>query len=277
MAQIANHEVINAKETVEELISQSTKAPVKLVYGAKKTHDELKSESEDLESFRLDLLRQYAETDEEGQVVRKTGENGEELSEAKFDGDDALQEFQQSLAEIYSDTVEIDAHTVNINEVGDYNAPAEWGKNLGFMFDGFETRGETLRGGQIQASTDSVESILGIGREGVTPPPMPLKFSGALYRVYDELLEEQNEIERRRFELLQKHAETGEDGGIVTEEGSNDAKFPDDEAEKEFHEELNELYNEQFDIQASLVELDYTDGVEINPRHTIILDWMFTD
>jgi|APHM01.1.fsa_nt_gi hypothetical protein len=276
MAEIANHEVISAKETVEQLISQSTVAPVKLVYAAKKTHDELKEESDDLEDFRIELLQQYAETGEEGQILRKTDEDGEELSEAKFPDDEALQQFQQNLTKIYSDTVEIDAHTVDINEVGDFEAPAEWGKNLRFMFDGIENRTEVLRGGQVQASTDSVESILHIGRDSEAPP-MPLKFSAALYETYDSLLENQREIEKRRFELLQEYAKTGDEGGIVTEEESNDAEFPDEEAEEEFHEELNELYNESFDIDAHLVELDYTDGVEIHPRHTIILDWMFTD
>lgn len=276
MAEIANHEVLDAKDTVEQLISQSTKAPVKLVYGAKKTHEDLSDEADSLEEFRLDLLKQYAETGEDGQILRKTNEEGEEISEAKFEDDEDLREFQESLAEIYSDTVEIDAHTVSINEVGSYEAPAEWGNNLSFMFEGFESRVESLRGGQVQASTDSVESILKIGRDE-TPSKMPLKFSSALYKTYDSLIENQKKIEQRRFELLQQYAETGEDGGIVTEEGSSDAKFPDEEAETEFHEELNELYNEKFDIQSYLVELQYTDGVEIHPRHTIILDWMFTD
>lgn len=276
MAEIANHEVLDAKDTVEQLISQSTKAPVKLVYGAKKTHEDLSDEADSLEEFRLDLLKQYAETGEDGQILRKTNEEGEEISEAKFEDDEDLREFQESLAEIYSDTVEIDAHTVNINEVGSYEAPAEWGNNLSFMFEGFESRVESLRGGQVQASTDSVESILKIGRDEA-PSKMPLKFSSALYKTYDSLIENQKKIEQRRFELLQKYAKTGEDGGIVTEENSSDARFPDEEAETEFHEELNELYNEKFDIQSYLVELQYTDGVEIHPRHTIILDWMFTD
>jgi hypothetical protein len=276
MAKIANHKVLSAKDTVEQLISQSTKAPVKLVYGAKKTHDELSSEADDLEEFRIDLLKQYAETDEDGNVVRQTDEDGNPLQEAKFESDEDLMEFQEKLSDIYADEVSIDAHTVSVNEVGSYRAPAEWGKNLNFMLEGFDTRTESLRGGEVQASTDSMETILGIGNDGENPT-LPLKFSAGLYRTYKDLLEAQEEIERRRFELLQEHAETDDAGRIVTENETSDAKFESDEAEEEFHEKLNEVYNEQFEVEANLIEIDYTDGVEIHPRHTIILDWMLTD
>lgn len=275
MAKIPNHQVLSAKEKVEDLISQSSKAPVKLVYGAKKTHGELSDEADDLEDFRVDLLQEYAKTDEEGNVVRQTGEDGQPLQEAEFESDEDLQEFQQKLSEIYSDEVEIDVHNVNINEVGGFVAPAEWGQDLDFLFEGFDTRSESLRGGEVQASTDSIESILGI--ESGENPELPLKFSSGLYKTYENLLDHQQEIEQRRFDLLQEYAKTDEDGRIKTEEETNDALFPDEESEDDFHEELNEVYNEQFDVEANLVEIDYTDGVEIHPRHTIILDWMLTD
>lgn len=276
MTKIPNHQVISAKETVESLISRSGKAPVKLVYGAKKTHDDLSDEASELEDFRMQLLRQHAKTDEEGNVVRKTGEDGQPLQEAEFESGEDLQNFQQELQEIYSEEVEIDVHNVNVNKVGEYVAPADWGDDLGFMLEGFDTQAEKLRGGEVQASTDSIEKILGIGDENESQE-LPLKFSTALHRTYDSLLENQKEIEQHRFELLQEHAETDQNGRIVTEEGTADAKFPDEEAEETFQEELNEVYNEEYEVEATLVEVDYTDGVEIHPRHTIILDWMLTD
>lgn len=276
MTQIPNHQIIDAKESIEELLSDSKKAPVKLVYTARKNHELISEEADDLEQFRVELLSDFAKTDEEGNVVRKVTEDGDPTDKADFESEEDLQEFRERLSEIYADEAQLDTRTVDINSVGEYVAPASWGRNLDFMFEGFETRDEKLRGGEVQASTDSIETILGIKEDIDESPPLPLKFSAALYKTYQELAQAQTKIEQSRFELLAKYAEKNEDGVVKTKEGSSRAAFPDDESEELFHEELNDVYNDHYDVKASLVEIDYTEGVDLHPRHTIILDWMLT-
>jgi len=277
MSQIPNHQILDAKTDIEELLSDSRKAPVKLVYAAKKNHDLISEEAEDLESFRVELLSDFAKTDEEGNIIRQMGENGEPTEQAEFESQESLQEFQERLSEIYSDEADLDVRTVDIDSVGEYVAPASWGKNLDFMFEGFETEEEELRGGEVQASTDSIENILGMKADTEKEPTLPLKFSSALYRTYKSLAEAQTQIEESRFELLAKYAEKDEEGVVKTKSGSSRAEFPDEESEERFHEELNDVYNEHYDVEASMVEIGYTDGVDIHPRHVIILDYLLVD
>jgi len=274
MAEVPNFQILNAKETLEGLLSQKKEAPVKLAYAAKKTHGEVNDEAEELEEFRMELLKDFAETDEEGNVKQQTDEDGEPTGQAQFESEGAKTDFQERLNEIYSDSTTIDAHTVDINDVGEFEAPASWAKNLDFMIEGFDVETVELQGGQVQASVDSVESILGLN-EG-EDPKLPLKFSAGLFQSYSSLAEAQAEIENRRLELLEEYAEKDGDSIATTEDGTR-AKFPDDEAEESFQEELNEVYNEDFEIDAHLVEIGYTDGVNVHPRHAIILDWMLTD
>lgn len=277
MAEIPNHQIVDAKEDLERLLSDSRKAPVKLVYASKKNHRKISEEAEELEDFRMELLTEYAKTGEEGHVVQKTDEDGNPTGEAEFESDEKLREFRERLSEIWSETVDIDIHSVHINQVGDYVAPANWGQNLDFMFEGFENAEVELQGGKVQASADSIETILGMKDGMEETPELPLKFSAALFQTYQDLVRAQREIETRRFELLSEYAEKDEEGNIVTREDTNNAKFPDEETQSEFREKLNEVYDEDFTIDATLVEVDYTDGVELHPRHTIILDWMLTD
>lgn len=272
MAEIPNHQIVEAQENLERILNDSRKAPVKLVYAAKKNHEKVSEEAESLEEFRMDLLEDYAETDEQGQVQQKTDEEGNPIGEAKFKSDEDLEEFQERLNEIWQESANIDVHSVNVNKVGDYMAPAQWGSNLDFMIEGFDEEHTTLRGSEVQASVNSIESILSGDEEA-----LPMKFSSALFRTYQELLEVQQDIEQRRFELLSEYASRDEDGNIKTRQGTQDAAFEDVEAEETFQEELSEVYNEEFEVTASLVEVDYLDEVELHPRHTIILDWMLTD
>lgn len=272
---IPNFQILNAKETLEALLSQKKDAPVKLAYAAKKTHSEVSEEAEQLEEFRMDLLKDFAETDEEGNVKQQTDDEGEPLGRAKFESDEAMQEFQERLNEIYSDESSVDVHTVDIGDVGEYEVPADWANNIDFMIEGFETESKELKGGEIQASIDSIETILGINEEEMSR--LQLKFASALFRNYEALADIQQDIEKSRMELLSEYAETDEEGNVKTREDAPRAKFKSEEDQESFQEELNEVYNEDFEFDASLVELDYTDGIEIHPRHTIILDWMLTD
>lgn len=276
MAEIPNHQIVDAKQNVEQILNQTRDAPVKLVYAAKKNHDTLSDEAEDLEEFRMDLLRDYAETDENGRVQQRTDEEGEPTGEAKFASDEDMEEFQNRLNEIWSETANLDVYSVNIDKVGEYKAPAEWGQNLNFMLEGFDSIEETLRGSEIQANVNSIESVLNVGQQGESRR-LPLKFSGALFETYENLIEKQVDIEQRRFDLLDEYAEKDEDGAIETQDGSLNAAFPDEESEEAFQEELNEIYNEEFEVEGRKVEIDYLDDVELHPRHTIIFDWMLTD
>lgn len=275
MSEVPNFQILNAKETLEALLSQKKEAPVKLAYAAKKTHGKVNEEAEELEEFRMELLKDFAETDEEGNVKQQTDDDGNPTGQAQFESEEAKVDFQNRLNEIYSDTVSIDAHTVNIDDVGEFHAPASWAKNLDFMFDGFEVETVELQGGQVQASVDSVESVLGLN-EREEDPVLPLKFAAGLFQSYSSLAEAQAEIENRRLELLEEHAEKDGDSIATTEDGTR-AKFPDENSEEAFQEELNEVYNQDFEIDAHLVEVEYTDGVNVHPRHAIILDWMLTD
>lgn len=272
MAEIVNHQIVDAKENLELILNDSRKAPVKLVYAAKKNHEDISEEAESLENFRMDLLKDHAETDENGNVVQKKDEDGEPTGEAKFKSEEEIEEFQDRLNEIWTDTVDLDVHSVDVDRVGEYTAPAGWGSTLDFMLEGFDEEETTLRGSEIQASVDSIESILSEdGQE------LPIKFSSALFRTYQNLLDVQRDIEERRFDLLQEHAAKDEDGNVAVEEGTQNASFDSEEEEEKFQEALSEIYNENFDVEASVVEIDYLDGVELHPRHTIILDWMLTE
>jgi hypothetical protein len=273
MAEIPNHQIVDAQANLERILNDSRKAPVKLVYAAKKNHQKVSEEAKQLEEFRMDLLKDYAETDENGQVQQKTDENGEPTGEAKFKSDEDLEEFQRRLNEIWQETADIDVHSVNIDKVGNYMAPSSWGSTLDFMLDGFNETTETLRGSEVQASVNSIESILNVEEE----IDFPIKFSSALFRTYKNLIKIQQDIEKRRFELLSEHAERNEEGNIKTRQGTQDAMFEDPEAEEEFQNSLSEIYNEEFEVEASLVEIDYLDDVELHPRHTIILDFLFTE
>jgi len=276
MVEIPNHQIVDAKDNVEQILSQTRNAPVKLVYAAKKNHDTLSDEAEDLEEFRMDLLRDYAETDENGQVQQREDEEGNPTGEAKFASDEDMEEFQNRLNEIWSETADLDVYSVDIDKVGGYLAPAEWGQNLSFMLEGFEEVEETLRGSEIQANVNSIESVLNIQQEGESRK-LPLKFSAALFEIYEDLIQKQVDIEQRRFDLLDEYAEKDEDGQIKTQEGTLNAQFPDEESEKEFQEKLNEVYNEEFEVSGRKVELDLLEGVELHPRHTIIFDWILSD
>jgi hypothetical protein len=274
MAEIPNHQIVDAQTNLEQILNDSRKAPVKLVYAAKKNHQKVSEEAEQLEEFRMDLLKDYAETDESGQVQQKTDEEGEPTGEAKFKSEEDLEEFQERLNEIWQESADIDVHSVNIDKVGDYNAPPNWGSTLDFMLEGFEETTETLRGSEIQASVNSIESILNAEE---SEEELPLKFSSSLLRTYRNLLEVQQDIEQRRFELLSEHAARDEEGNIKTRQGTQDAMFENPEAEEEFQEALSEIYNEEFEVDASVVEIDYLDDVELHPRHTIILDYLFVE
>lgn len=278
MAEIPNHQIVDAKENVEQILSQSRDVPVKLAYAAKKNLDTLSDEAEDLEEFRMNLLQEYAETDEQGGLVQKTDEDGNPTGEAKFKSDEDMNEFQERLGEIWSDTVDLDVYSVDIDKVGHYRAPSEWGQNLDFMLEGFDTTGAELRGSQIQANVNSIEDVLNIGEEGGKSKHLPIKFSSALFRTYEEIIQKQAEIERGRFELLDEYAEKNEEGNIKTaSNNSANAKFPDGESEEQFQEELSEIYNREFEVEGTTVEVDLLDDVELHPRHTIIFDWILTD
>jgi hypothetical protein len=272
MAEIPNHQIVDAKDNLELILNDSRKAPVKLVYAAKKNHGKISDEAEELEEFRMQLLQDHAETDEQGNVVQQKDEDGEPTGEAKFKSEEELQSFQERLNEIWSSSVDIDVHSVDVDRVGAYTAPAGWGSTLDFMLEGFSEETETLRGSEVQASVDSIESIL--TEEDQT---LPLKFSSALFRTYQNLLNVQEKIEERRFDLLNEYAAKDDDGNIVVEDGTQNATFESDEDEENFQESLSEIYNEEFEVDASLVEIDYLDEVELHPRHTIILDWMLTE
>jgi len=171
----------------------------------------------------------------------------------------------------------LDIYSVDIENVGSYVAPVDWGQNLSFMLENFETVEDTLRGSEVQANVNSIESILSLKENESQKRQFPIKFSTALFRTYGNLIEIQAEIEQRRFDLLDEYAEKDEDGRIKTQKGSANAEFPDEESEKEFQEKLNEIYNEEFEVEGTLVEIDYLDDVELHPRHTIIFDWMLTE
>lgn len=276
MTEIPNHQVVDAKETLEKILAQKKDVPVKLAYAANKNHDVLSDEAEDLEEFRMELLSDYAETTEEGQIAQRKDEDGNPTGEAKFKSEEDMQSFQERLNEIWSDSVDLDIYSVDIENVGSYVAPVDWGQNLSFMLKNFETVEDTLRGSEVQANVNSIESILNLKDES-QKRQFPIKFSTALFRTYGNLIEIQAEIEQRRFDLLDEYAEKDEDGQIQTQKGSANAKFPDEESEKEFQEKLNEIYNEEFEVEGTLVEIDYLDDVELHPRHTIIFDWMLTE
>lgn len=276
MTEIPNHQVVDAKETLEKILAQKKDVPVKLAYAANKNHDVLSDEAEDLENFRMDLLSDYAETTEEGQIAQRKDEDGNPTGEAKFKSEEDMQSFQERLNEIWSDSVDLDIYSVDIENVGSYVAPVDWGQNLNFMLENFETVEDTLRGSEVQANVNSIESILSLKDES-QKRQFPIKFSTALFRTYGNLIEIQAEIEQRRFDLLDEQAEKDENGQIQTQKGSANAKFPDEESEKEFQEKLNEIYNEEFEVEGTLVEIDYLDDVELHPRHTIIFDWMLTE
>lgn len=276
MTEIPNHQVVDAKETLEKILAQKKDVPVKLAYAANKNHDVLSDEAEDLENFRMDLLSDYAETTEEGQIAQRKDEDGNPTGEAKFKSEEDMQSFQERLNEIWSDSVDLDIYSVDIENVGSYVAPVDWGQNLNFMLENFETVEDTLRGSEVQANVNSIESILSLKDES-QKRQFPIKFSTALFRTYGNLIEIQAEIEQRRFDLLDEYAEKDENGQIQTQKGSANAKFPDEESEKEFQEKLNEIYNEEFEVEGTLVEIDYLDDVELHPRHTIIFDWMLTE
>ncbi len=276
MTEIPNHQVVDAKETLEKILAQKKDVPVKLAYAANKNHDVLSDEAEDLEEFRMELLSDYAETTEEGQIAQRKDEDGNPTGEAKFKSEEDMQSFQERLNEIWSDSVDLDIYSVDIENVGSYVAPVDWGQNLSFMLENFETVEDTLRGSEVQANVNSIESILSFKDES-QKRQFPIKFSTALFRTYGNLIEIQAEIEQRRFDLLDEYAKKDEDGQIQTQKGSANAKFPDEESEKEFQEKLNEIYNEEFEVEGTLVEIDYLDDVELHPRHTIIFDWMLTE
>lgn len=276
MTEIPNHQVVDAKETLEKILSQKKDVPVKLAYAANKNHDVLSNEAEDLENFRMDLLSDYAETTEEGQIEQRKDEDGNPTGEAKFKSEEDMQSFQERLNEIWSDSVDLDIYSVDIENVGSYVAPVDWGQNLSFMLENFETVEDTLRGSEVQANVNSIESILSLKDES-QKRQFPIKFSTALFRTYENLIEIQAEIEQRRFNLLDEYAEKDEDGQIQTQKGSANAKFPDEKSEKEFQEKLNEIYNKEFEVEGTLIEIDYLDDVELHPRHTIIFDWMLTE
>lgn len=276
MTEIPNHQVVDAKETLEKILAQKKDVPVKLAYAANKNHDVLSDEAEDLEEFRMELLSDYAETTEEGQIAQRKDEDGNPTGEAKFKSEEDMQSFQKRLNEIWSDSVDLDIYSVDIENVGSYVAPVDWGQNLSFMLENFETVEDTLRGSEIQANVNSIESILSLKDES-QKRQFPIKFSTALFRTYGNLIEIQAEIEQRRFDLLDEYAKKDEDGQIQTQKGNANAKFPDEESEKEFQEKLNEIYNEEFEVEGTLVEIDYLDDVELHPRHTIIFDWMLTE
>jgi len=272
--ELRNNRIVDANDVVNYIIEEGDTS-VKFTYGLSKTSNRVGPEADDLEDFRIQLLKQHAETDEEGNLKYTQEENGS--VKAKFEDQEAREEFEEELNEIYSDTSEIDVHEVDIKHAGDYVLATDAARTIRFMFVGLPEEPVTLSGSEIQAGINVLQAMLvkDAANGDYSPAQLPIALTVAAMDNAETLIGIQQDIEDKRQELLKQHAETDEDGNVKTVEDSDNAKFPDEDAEEAYQEAMREVYLEEHTFQAKKVDIDFLNDGDVEPGQMVVVDWMF--
>lgn len=273
--ELQNSRIVDADEVIDNIIERGDTS-VKFTYALSKTSNRLGPEAQDLEDFRIQILKQHAATDEEGnlQYVKEDG-----TVKAEFEDEGDREEFENDLSEIYNDTSEIDVHEVDVKHAGDYYLDTDAARTIKFMISGLPEKTVKLSGSEIEASINTIQSLLvkDASNDDFSPSNLPLALSVAALENSQTLMEMQGEIEKKRQELLKEHAETDEDGNIETVEDSDRAKFPDEEAEQLYQEEMREVYLEDYTLSVKTVDIDFLSDGDVEPGHMVVTDWMFDE
>jgi len=76
--------------------------------------------------------------------------------------------------------------------------------------------------------------------------PMPVSLTAKLLRLTEDLVKENDIIEKQRQLIIEKYADKDEQGQLIINDGN--VSFKEDDAMKKAQEELNELANLEIDI-----------------------------
>jgi len=273
--ELQNDRIVDADEVIGNIIDNGDTS-VKFTYALSKTSNRISTEADDLEDFRMQILRRHAETDENGQL-EYTQENG--TVKAKFEDEDARSEFEKDLREIYGDTSEVEFHEVDVKHAGDYVLGTDEARTIRFMISGLPEETVQLSGSEIEASVNTLQSMLveDAANDDYSPAQLPFGLTVAAIDNAEALMEIQRSMEEKRQELLKQHAETDEDGNLVTVEDTDRAKFPGDEAQEEYQEAMREVYLEDYSFQAKKVNIDFLNEGDVEPGQMVVVDWMFDE
>jgi ArsR family metal-binding transcriptional regulator len=76
--------------------------------------------------------------------------------------------------------------------------------------------------------------------------PMPVSLAAKMLRLAEDLVKENNIIEKQRQLIIEKYADKDEQGQLIINDGN--VSFKENNAAKEAQDELNELANLEIDI-----------------------------
>lgn len=109
---------------------------------------------------------------------------------------------------------------------------------------------------------------------------LPVKASYAVGKNLRVFQQEASDADEERQRIVERHAEKGEDGKVVTKEQENgfqEPVFPDDEAEEKAQEEWNAVLDEEIEVRVHQVPLSYFGDVSLPARLLAVLDFMIKD
>lgn len=124
--------------SLEEILGESEETeemPLGLTVPASISYRNLTEIRDDINERRMELLKEHAVTDEDGEIVNATDEDGNETQRAKFESDEDREEFQETLnEEVYSEDYDVEVARVDMEHTQGVNLPGQQVFVLDWMF-----------------------------------------------------------------------------------------------------------------------------------------------
>lgn len=133
--ELTNSEVVNSLNALQRLVTTQDKLPIRLSVAAHDNIKTLQNQVVELENFRQDILDDYAEFDEDGEIKTVEGDDGEQTDEIQFKSEDARESYIDDINNKYNSTVELDLQTLSIDLVDRVDVAPPIVFALEWMFD----------------------------------------------------------------------------------------------------------------------------------------------
>jgi len=136
----------------------------------------------------------------------------------------------------------------------------------------------------VLSNTEVTNSLEAIQTLLLANQSLPIGLSTTCYDNMELLSEQDQEVEDYRQELIEEHAEFGEDGEVKTvssgeEDASNnnEIQFKSESDKEAFVEKLGQKYDETSQLELQTVSKDLIEEVEAPPQVVPALRWMFEE
>jgi len=136
----------------------------------------------------------------------------------------------------------------------------------------------------VLSNTEVTNSLEAIQTLLLANQSLPIGLSTTCYDNMELLSEQDQKVENYRQELIEEHAEFGEDGEVKTvssgEEGgsgNNEIQFKSESDKEAFVEKLGQKYDETSQLELQTVSKDLIEEVEAPPQVVPALRWMFEE